>query len=232
VSTVRGTNSWRHEAWGKPDYPTRGNVPLARVQLDPDVPIVVHAAAVEAFVALAQVFARYRYDLRPADTGAYNPRAITGGTSPSPHAWGIALDSNWQTNPYSKRLIEDYPEGLPEAIKAIRTKGGWQVFQWGGDWRSVKDAMHWELFCTRAELAVGIDWRTVDNGVPGPQPIHTEDDMRIAWDSAGRAWLITGGVRVHIPEMNDHEALRRSGITDIGRVTDRFLDAIPVARAA
>jgi hypothetical protein len=37
------------------------------------------------------------------------------------------------------------------------TAGGVVAFRWGGDWRTVKDAMHWEVRVTPAEIAKGID---------------------------------------------------------------------------
>lgn len=36
-----------------------------------------------------------------------------------------------------------------------------RVWGWGGNHRTVKDAMHYEIVCTPEDLAGGIDWDTV-----------------------------------------------------------------------
>jgi hypothetical protein len=138
----------------------------------------------EAFKALAQVMRHYGYACGPLDTGAYNCRAITGGTGFSLHAYGIAGDHNWLDNPYGARLVTDMPPAMVAAIRAIRTKAGLAVFRWGGDWdwnpatgHTAYDAMHYEVNVSPAELAVGIDWTTVAGSTPPPPPPIPEDDM-------------------------------------------------------
>ena len=56
----------------------------------------------------------------------------------SPHSWGCAIDLNWDTNPVSKKLISDFPTGLPEIFEGA----GWN---WGGRWKGTKDAMHFQF---------------------------------------------------------------------------------------
>ena len=53
---------------------------------------------VDAVHALDAVLREWSYETRSADTGAYNCRQITGGSGYSLHAYGIALDINWQSN--------------------------------------------------------------------------------------------------------------------------------------
>lgn len=55
----------------------------------------------------------------------------------STHSWGCAFDVNWDKNPVSKTLITDLP---PEWVAAF-TEQGWN---WGGAWKGVKDAMHFQ----------------------------------------------------------------------------------------
>lgn len=55
----------------------------------------------------------------------------------STHSWGCAFDVNWDKNPVSNKLITD----LPPLWIAAFTKEGWN---WGGGWKSVKDAMHFQ----------------------------------------------------------------------------------------
>ncbi|NNG16594.1 MAG: hypothetical protein HKM89_08945 [Gemmatimonadales bacterium] len=154
--------------------------------------IRVVPATKDAWTALARVMATHDYRIRTTDTDSYNCRAITGGTGKSLHSYGIALDVNWKTNPFkntpnrvrprfsSKRTQEgrgadvrdgavdtDMTERMIEDVRAITTVDGKTVFVWGGDWRSIKDAMHFQIDLTPAELGEGIEWRTV-KGDGGP----------------------------------------------------------------
>ncbi|HEX6299660.1 MAG TPA: peptidoglycan-binding protein, partial [Acidimicrobiia bacterium] len=126
----------------------------------------LNAAVYEAFQALDSVMRTFSYVPRANssdawETGAYNCRKITNGPGYSLHAYGIAADINARTNPYGKRLVTDMPLAMVVAIKAIETTAGLGVFRWGGDYRSVKDAMHYEVVLSPAELSAGIDWDTV-----------------------------------------------------------------------
>jgi hypothetical protein len=130
------------------------------------------AVLLAAFAALDAVLQRHRYAPRARDTGAYNCRRITGGTGYSLHAYGpgdrfrfwngvtiataLAVDINWTTNPYGRRLVTDMPRAMIDDILAIRTVSGDQVWRWGGDYRTNKDAMHFEIVCTPTALATGI----------------------------------------------------------------------------
>lgn len=160
-------------SWWSP--PCRG--PWATVSLNGYGRVSVRTSAVEAVKALNRVLVAYRYGTRSADTGAYNCRRVTGGTTYSLHAYGIAIDLNWQTNPYSRYLRTDmlrYGDGrMPNRIQAIRTNNGRQVWRWGGYFSGYKDAMHYEICCSPADLRTGINWSTVYGGgaAPAPRPV-------------------------------------------------------------
>src|SRR5215475_6443424 len=62
----------------------------------------VAPAAVDAFRALASVLLANGYRIRVDDTDSYNCRAIKGGTGRSLHSYGIAIDVNWDTNPFKE----------------------------------------------------------------------------------------------------------------------------------
>lgn len=150
----------------------------------------------DAWAALAAVLTHHGYEVRPGDTDSYNCRTITGGSGKSLHSYGIALDVNWTTNPYIDHTGERearFSDGSSQAsraidvkehradtdmtptmiadVRAITTTAGVRVFDWGGDWQSVKDCMHFELDLSPDELAAGIDWSTVaGNGSPTPEP--------------------------------------------------------------
>lgn len=67
----------------------------------------------------------------------YNCRRISGSSSWSQHAYGWAGDINPARNPFtSGPLITDMPRWFVDLWKV-------RGFGWGGEWRSVKDAMHY-----------------------------------------------------------------------------------------
>src|SRR5499426_2810735 len=148
--------------------------------------IRVAPPTVDAWRALEAVLQSHDYQIRPSDTDSYNCRQITGGTGRSLHSFGIALDVDWTTNPYrqtpDKRKVRfsDKPTQAERAIDvkehradtdmtpqmiddvlAITTRTGKRVFEWGGNWTTVKDPMHFELDVTPADLEGGIDWTSV-----------------------------------------------------------------------
>jgi D-alanyl-D-alanine carboxypeptidase/Putative peptidoglycan binding domain len=71
---------------------------------------------------------------------SYNCRSTTGGGSQSAHSWAAAVDVNPEQNPFSSKaiLITDMPREFREVFKR-------HGLGWGGDWRSVKDAMHFSM---------------------------------------------------------------------------------------
>src|SRR5690242_14288932 len=159
-----------------------------KMQIIPFGPDRIRVAppTIDAWRALASVMQSHAYQIRPSDTDSYNCRQITGGTGRSLHAYGIALDVNWMTNPYRptpdrrKVRFSDKPtqaerardvklqiadtDMTPEMIAdvlAIKTAGGKRVFEWGGNWSTVKDTMHFELDVAPDDLGTGIDWSSV-----------------------------------------------------------------------
>lgn len=142
--------------------------PWATISLYGAGRVSVRPAIIAAVEALNACLIQHKYKTRYADTGAYNCRKITNGDGYSLHAYGTALDLNWQTNPYGSRLVTDMPVEMRAAIKAIRTNGGHRVWGWGGDYRGNKDAMHWEVVCSPAQLSTGINPHTVPGWVDEP----------------------------------------------------------------
>jgi peptidoglycan hydrolase-like protein with peptidoglycan-binding domain len=148
--------------------------------------IRVAPPGVDAFHALASVLLSHGYQIRVDDTDSYCCRAIKGGTGRSLHSYGIAVDVNWDTNPFKETpdsrnvRFSDKPtqqeraqdvklghadtDMTPEMIndvRAIKTNNGKSVFEWGGNWTTLKDTMHFELDVTPADLQTGIDWNSV-----------------------------------------------------------------------
>lgn len=91
----------------------------------------------------------------------YNNRNMRGSNRKSMHAWPLAFDVNPATNPYrtDNKLITDIPNGI---IKIFKKHG----FSWGGEWRTLKDSMHFEY--------VGAPYK---KQTPTPTPEPSEDEM-------------------------------------------------------
>jgi D-alanyl-D-alanine carboxypeptidase/Putative peptidoglycan binding domain len=144
----------------------------------------------DAWTALAAVIARHAYTIRTTDTDSYNCRPITGGTGLSLHSFGIALDVNWDTNPYkqtaNRRKVRfsnrrsqgaraadvkagtadtDMTSFMIDEVRQIQNVDGRGVFVWGGDWNTIKDPMHFQVDLTPDEMARGVDWDTVARSV-------------------------------------------------------------------
>ncbi len=77
------------------------------------------------------------YWIRNKDTACYVPRhkMWDPARNLSEHAYGLAVDVNWTTNPLGGST--DYPPGFVNAWKS-------EGFVWGGDWTSPKDYMHYQ----------------------------------------------------------------------------------------
>ena len=206
-------NSNMRTAWKK--YQCRRDL-MQRISFGDDS-ILVAPGTEEAWQALYSVMAAHGYHIRLDDTDSYNCRNIKGTKTRSLHAFGIALDVNWHTNPwrdhagrravkYSERDTQearavDVKHGradtdmTPEmiaAVNAIRTRNGQQVFEWGGDWNTVKDAMHFEIALTPKELGAGIDWNTVEQPDHNVASIIKDDPVHDEGPASGLPAIVEG----------------------------------------
>jgi hypothetical protein len=86
------------------------------------------------------------------NTSAFNYRYISGTRVISNHASGLAIDINPELNPYIKNgsslpancIYDTTKAGTilasSDLVKEFKKKG----WQWGGDWKSLKDYQHFE----------------------------------------------------------------------------------------
>lgn len=103
----------------------------------------VYKPAVRAFEGFLKDLQATGYQIY--NVGSANYRTKRGGTSLSEHSYGTAIDINGEIilgegsarNGFNEKLITD----LPANISQLAAKWG---LSWGGDWRSKKDAMHFE----------------------------------------------------------------------------------------
>lgn len=223
---------------------------MVKIDFGPDT-IRVAPPTVDAWMALENVLAAHGYDIRIEDTDSYNCRDMKSGKSKSLHAYGIALDINWKTNPYIDhagqrkprfsdndgqsgraqdvrlgRADTDMTRAMVDAALAIRTVEGKQIFGWGGDWRTIKDAMHFQIEVTPQDLGKGIDWSTAagtelssvsdDHDAPGSVGEQENANMelpKIFFDTV-RASLFGG-------------TLSQSAVDNINAITGYWLEHYP-----
>lgn len=119
---------------------------------------------------------RRGYLLKPGQCGGYNCRAIAGTGSPSNHSWGLAVDVNWQDNPYTTDLSRNT---IPDWMVELWNRCG---FAWGGHYAGArKDFMHFEFMGSPADA----DEMTA---LALREPPAQEDDMPSAQDIARAVW--------------------------------------------
>jgi hypothetical protein len=100
--------------------------------------LTVAQSAAPKFQGLINDLEAEGYKLDPNQSGGYNPRNIAGTDTPSEHAYGRAIDVNWQRN--AKGGPSDLP---PELARRLAAKWG---LTWGGDWSGAdRDPMHFEV---------------------------------------------------------------------------------------
>jgi len=98
------------------------------------------------------------------NTSAFNDRMVSGGTSISVHAYGLAIDLNPIQNPFLQKQnggLEVSPKagerylnrsdvrpGMAEAVVDVFADNGFSI--WGGDWKNPIDYQHFQV---RRDLA-------------------------------------------------------------------------------
>lgn len=164
-----------------------------------------------AYRELDRIFKKWAYVLDQTQCGAANCRKITGGTGYSLHAYfdgevyvfyngvrvtmAVAVDINWRLNPYGPNLVTNMPRGMIEEILTLRTNSGHQVWGWGGYYSGNKDAMHFELHCTPAQLATGIRSSSTSTPAPGGK-ILAEFNIELDGPMVSRCYPKGGGIIV------------------------------------
>jgi hypothetical protein len=96
----------------------------------------------------------------------FSCRAISGSSTASNHSWGLAVDINAPSNPYTSPLVTDMPGWMPELWNAYG-------FRWGGDYSGDKDAMHYEYMGSVADAEADTARARADGlggGVAPPEP--------------------------------------------------------------
>ncbi len=156
----RGSATWWIQHYGKPCL----EADHVRLEWYPGVTTIVHRGTEKVWQAIGAIMLAYGYKVPTSYTGSYKCRTKTSGSSWSGHAWPVAMDINAATNPYirtpSLRKIRwgvdtDMPAAMVREIESILASGVVAV-GWGGRWRTVKDAMHYQIHATLTEIAGGV----------------------------------------------------------------------------
>jgi peptidoglycan hydrolase-like protein with peptidoglycan-binding domain len=151
----------QQKGWGAPCSAARATVRLSAAA------VTVDARIAELTGLIMRACEAHGYIFRAADTGAYNCRYISGTTVWSNHAWALAVDVNWQSNPYTTRVGAT---DIPEWMHNLWNRYG---FAWGGDYTGGKrDYMHFEFMGTpqQANQALALA-RAELGGIVGPTPV-------------------------------------------------------------
>ncbi len=116
---------------------------------------------IEKMILIDKYDANDEASMRDNNSSSFNFRTITGGGKLSKHALGLAVDINPLYNPYVKILpngdiyVEpnnahvyidrsngfDYKIDSSDLCYKLFTQYG---FEWGGDWKTIKDYQHFE----------------------------------------------------------------------------------------
>jgi len=126
--------------------------------------------------------------------GAWVPRLVRGGNTPSPHCWGHALDLNASKFPLGSERKQD-----PRLVQILADHG----FECGQVWQHRKDPMHFEAIrfldaaVVSEEVAILVAGSQVARGrlegghVVGPvAPVAQALGRRVIWDGASKRLLI------------------------------------------
>ncbi|BFU43412.1 M15 family metallopeptidase [Krasilnikovia sp. MM14-A1004] len=115
--------------------------------------------------------------LQPGECWGYCYKHIEGSAVLSNHASGTAIDLNAERHPTGR-----HGTFTTRQVTAIRTILSWceGVVRWGGDYRSRKDEMHFEIVRSAAEVA-GIARKIRDAQTPKPAPPTGKTWCKGAW---------------------------------------------------
>jgi hypothetical protein len=144
----KSPNGAQSRGWGQ-GWPNCQTSKIVKVT-NGDHSVNVRREISELILTLFKITAKLGYDINPPNqvnqTWGFACRAIANTHTPSNHSWGLAVDINSMTNPYSFTFKSDI---LPAAVHA------WEVcgFYWGGRYTKKFDAMHFEYIGTPSDVA-------------------------------------------------------------------------------
>lgn len=143
-----GTEAWAREVYGPPC--SSANLTTLSIF---GRNLTVHRKAIRGFKRLDHIFQEkapkyYRDICRDLDTGTYNCRKIAGTDIYSNHAFGLAIDIDWQENARDGNWESEMRNRGMAVIKQVEEEG---FMRWGGRYSSPDD-MHFEIVVPPALL--------------------------------------------------------------------------------
>jgi hypothetical protein len=157
------------------------------------VKVTVHQRIAQLALLLLDETERRGYLCKSGQTGAYNCRQISGTSTPSNHSWALAIDINWQDNPYTSNVKAN---NIPSWMPPLWNRYG---FAWGGNYSGAHDFMHFEFMGTPAEadsltVQAQRELTGTGNGAPvmPPNTAQQVDEIHEQVTGVLRAWA--GGI--------------------------------------
>ncbi|MFF5793671.1 M15 family metallopeptidase [Paeniglutamicibacter sp. NPDC012692] len=123
------------------------------------------------FTWLATEYEKRVEPITKTHSWGFAPRPIRGGTTPSNHASGTAVDFNAPKHPLGVSPAKTMTKEQIAACKAIAKESA-GVLRWGGTYLLRKDTMHWELNASAAKVSAFAD--KIREGQVKPKPSKPE----------------------------------------------------------
>lgn len=141
------------------------------------------------FADLVEVFDQTVEDVELGrDDWGFAPRPIRGGTTPSNHASGTAIDLNAQRHGLGLRgtFSAAQVSAIRRLLDRYRTAAGKPVVRWGGDYTGRADEMHFEIVGSISEcreVAARLSAPVIElagsvNKAPAPKPVPADAHVR------------------------------------------------------
>ena len=151
----RGSSKWYLEHW---KHALGNTEDLVIINFNGTGRAQINKEVLPAFTLLNMCLVEDDYITQRKTTGGFNYRKIANSDRYSCHAYGLAVDINWQLNPVTRdgSIKTNFSESTINKILNIKTQEGLPIFRWGGNYNSYKDPMHFEIYVTPAELNKGV----------------------------------------------------------------------------
>lgn len=162
------SEAWRYKFWGARGsdlatitFVTKGD-PAAQLKT---MRTTVPRASAPAFRLMSDILGGEDYNVFSCTAFAGTSRKIAGTNTYSAHAWGLAIDINPGVNEccntslqtwFARATSQDLYNAAQKIISIRTNTSNVRVFGWGGNWRTKKDWMHFEVVCTRAQMLEGV----------------------------------------------------------------------------
>jgi hypothetical protein len=116
----------------------KGKIPMQYIKTSGGGKTLVNAQYAQAFQGLINELENKGYKIN--QLYGFQNRNVRNTNTASKHMGGYAIDINPGRNPWSSRLQTQFN---PSIINQILKK--YPMFEWGGNWKSSKDAMHFSV---------------------------------------------------------------------------------------